>query len=260
MKYLNTKILILSLLMLAVAAVPGFAKTNGLSMQKWQLVELNGQMVTRSKAFIQFNENQARFTGNTGCNQMFGSVAVIGRRINIARVGTTRMLCTDRGANRTEAALVKALEAATRYRLIGNTLELSDKNRVIARFHAARGSDDDHDDSGLGDKKWMLESIKGTPIANAARGAFLVFDRKKMSAGGDSSCNVFGGSYKVDGRRIAITEIVSTMRACVEDERMEIERAFFDSLEKADRYAIDNNKLTLHRGRTPLLTFRGRPK
>jgi heat shock protein HslJ len=50
------------------------------------------------------------------------------------------------------------------------------------------------------------------------------------------------------------------MRACIEDERMKIERDFLDGLEKANRYEIQREKLMLYQSNRLLLTFKGEAK
>ena len=150
-----------------------------------------------------------------------------------------------------------------RYRQVRDTLELLDRNRVVLKFTAMHK---EYPDNGgeqgtrLEDKKWMLESIAGRKTLTAIDKAFLVFDAEKKSAGGDSSCNVFGGSYSVKGDRLQITDVVSTMRACIEDDRMDTERHFLDGLRATNRYKIENNRLLLYRGEKLLLTLRGERK
>jgi heat shock protein HslJ len=87
-----------------------------------------------------------------------------------------------------------------------------------------------------------------------------VFDKSKNGAGGNTGCNVFGGSYEADGKKIAITEIISTMRACVEDDRMSVERELLDGLRDSNRYEIKGGKLYLYAGQRLLLTLQGEDK
>jgi heat shock protein HslJ len=130
--------------------------------------------------------------------------------------------------------------------------------RLIA---TSKQAPDDTDDSvKLEDKKWTLEAIKGVAVSKIGRTAFVVFDKNKGSAGGDSSCNVFGGSYTASGRTLKITDIISTMRACIEDDRMSIEREFLDGLRQANQYRIDRGKLMLYRNDRLLLTLNGETK
>lgn len=90
--------------------------------------------------------------------------------------------------------------------------------------------------------------------------AFIVFDIDIGSAGGNTSCNVFGGNYEANGGKFRHFQAISTMRACIEDNRMSVERGMFDGLRKADRYAIFENRLALYNGGQELLTFIGTEK
>ena len=256
------KVLVVITIMVA-SAVAALAQADRLGTRQWKLVQLEGLNVqSSSRAYLELEANETRFTGNTGCNRMFGSVYLQGRRIDFSNIGTTKMACTDTRVRRVETAFVRALENADRFRRRGNALDLYDRNRLIARLTAVTKQPpiDDADRVELGDRKWMLESIKGSPVGLAARGAFLVFDTAKRSAGGDSSCNVFGGSYTSNNGTLRITDVVATMRACVEDERMNIEREFLGGLRDANRYLIERGKLMLYRNQRLLLTFNGERK
>jgi len=116
------------------------------------------------------------------------------------------------------------------------------------------------DQLNLEDKKWILESIANSPIPKVEEEAFISFDPVKGSAGGNTSCNVFGGNYETNGDKISITKTIATMRACIEDERMQIERQFLDALRIANRYEVRGDKLLLYHDRKLLLTFTGRDK
>jgi heat shock protein HslJ len=247
-----------------VASVVGaLAQGDRIGTRQWKLVQLDGVPVqASSRAYFELDARQTRFTGNSGCNRMFGNVSLQGRRVDFSNIGTTRAACVDPRIRPVETGFVRALENADRFRQIGNSLELLDRNRVVARLSAASKQDPIDDDVrvGLEDRKWMLEAIKGVPIAKAGRGAFLVFDATKGSAGGNSSCNVFGGQYTANNRTIRITDVVATMRACIEDSRMSVEREYLDALRQANRYSIERNKLMLYRNERLLLTFNGERK
>ena len=256
------KTVLIAIVMLA-SGIGALAQADRVGNRQWKLVQLDGANVqASSKAYLELDASQTRFSGNTGCNRMFGPVVVQARRIDFSNIGTTRMACTDPRARRLETSFVRALENVDRYRRSGNSLELLDRNRVVARLTADSKQDPVDDNSGIGleDRKWMLESIKGEPLARIARGAFLVFDKAKASAGGDSSCNVFGGQYTATNRNLRITDVVATMRACIEDSRMSVEREFLDALRQTNRYSILSGKLMLYRNGSLLLTFNGERK
>lgn len=259
---LKLRSLLLTIGLITIGTVVAFAQPDRLSTQQWKLVQVNGRRVVNSDAFLEINNRQVRFMGNTGCNQMSGAVSVRGRRIDFSNVVTTRRACMDPRANRTERELVKALENVDRYRQVRDTLELMDRNQVVLKFTAI-GEDEPGNggnEARLESRKWMLESIAGQRTFKAIQVAFLNFDADKKSAGGDSSCNVFGGSYIVKGDRLRITDIMSTMRACIEDERMTVERHFLDGLRETNRYEIRDGRLFMYRGNNLLLTLRGERK
>ena len=234
----------------------------GIGGWPWQLTYVKGITVgNNSSAYLEVNHALTKFSGTTGCNRMFGAVDVQGRRLDFSNIGTTKMACRDPRARRVETVLVKALEKVDRYRQHANILELYDRDRLVLKFAVPIVPPADSEDPiSLEDRKWTLDSIGSDPATKLGKTAFLVFDKTKQSAGGNSSCNVFGGSYTTKGSALKIAEVVSTMRACIEDERMSIERQFLDGLQKANRYEIAKGKLMLYRDKRLLLTFVGERK
>jgi heat shock protein HslJ len=234
---------------------------NDLSAKHWELTELGGKRIYSSKAFLEIDASQNRFAGNAGCNRMFGTVNINGKNINFGGVGTTRMFCSEAGVMKLEGDFTRALERVTRFEKTGNNLSLYARNRLILKFKGTdKSGSDDNSQLKLEDKKWVLQSIKGRNLPKVETLPFINFDKAKRSAGGDTGCNVFGGNYSVTRDTIAITNIISTMRACIEDERMNLEREFKNGLENANRFEITGGKLNLYSGRTLLLTFRAENK
>lgn len=256
------KLILIGMVVAAVASA-AFAQGGQIGTRQWKLVQLNGMSVGEaSAAYLQIDEAAARFTGNAGCNRMFGTAIVQRNRINFSGIGTTRMACRDRRTQRLETDFVRALGRVDRFEKRGNVLNLYIRRRLVIRLEAPMKQSpvEPQPGTGLEDKKWVLESIGNTPVSRLGRTAFVVFDDSKRSAGGNSSCNVFGGSYSVNGSDLKITDVVATMRACIEDDRMRIEREFLDGLRNTNRYEIDRNKLLLFQGRRLLLTLAGQPK
>ena len=247
----RTFLLITFLTALCVGATAQLLHMDG---RQWKLVELNGSPVKASNAYLEFDLARKRMTGHAGCNRMFGGIEISGRLIAFSTIGTTRMACSDMSV---ETAFLTALKGIDRFRQSGNTLELSKGRTVVMRLADKQTS---VRTPGLEEKKWVLESIGSQSVTKAGRSAFLVFDKAKASAGGNSSCNIFGGSYSTTGQTIEFIEITSTMMACLEDSRMEIERQFLDALRETNRYKIRNNKLMLYRDDGLLLTMSGEPK
>jgi len=261
-----------SLILIAIIttfAAAALAQAERIGFRQWKLVQLDGIRVAGSStAYLQLDPDPTRFTGSTGCNRMFGAVAVDKRRLSFSNIGTTKMACADPRVRRIETAFIRALGNVDRYRETGNSLELYSRGRLVMKFNLVMKftpptklpAKDPVQSMRLEDKKWMLEAIEGIPVSTVARTAFVVFNSDKQSAGGNTSCNVFGGTYSTSGSTLKITDVISTERACEEDNRMTIERQFLDGLQKANRYDIQGAKLMLYENRRLLLTLTGQAK
>jgi heat shock protein HslJ len=255
-------------LLILVAIVSAFAtaalaQAQQIGVRQWKLVELNGVRVGESSAaYLQLDEGQRRLAGNAGCNRMFGTAKVESSRVVFSNIATTRMACRDRLTRRLESDFIRMLQRVDRFERRGNLLDFYIRRRLVMRFEAPTRHPpvEPEPAMNLQDKKWVLESIGNTPVSKLGRTAFIVFDTAKRSAGGNSSCNVFGGSYTAAANTLRITDVVATMRACIEDDRMRIERGFLDGLRTTNRYEIEHGKLMLYQNRRLLLTFKGELK
>lgn len=73
-------------------------------------------------------------------------------------------------------------------------------------------------------------------------------------ASGSTGCNSYSGAYEVRGDSISFGRLVSTRRACLDQNANEQEQRFLSSLESANRFRLSSNRLTLlsDRGRNVL--------
>ena len=71
---------------------------------------------------------------------------------------------------------------------------------------------------------------------------------------GSTGCNSYGGTYQVRGDNISFNRIVSTRRACLDQNANEQEHRFLSTLETANRFRLSSNRLTIisDRGRSVL--------
>lgn len=243
---------------LGLTGISAAAKDRDLTGVRWELTRVNNRTVVNSPAYIELDSANRRFAGNTGCNQMFGTVRINGGRITLTNIGTTKRMCKLMPGSVPEHTIVRSLENTVSYRLNGRVLTFYDRRgRIEMQF---RRDAPRPEQTALEDRKWMLEAIGNRRTLVAISDAFVVFDEKRRSAGGDSGCNSYGGSYTARNSTISITDIISTMRACEEGNKMEVERSLFDGLRRANRYEIRDGRLFLYRGSNLLLTFRGERK
>jgi heat shock protein HslJ len=259
----KTSVQILTIITLAFAASAS-AQTSPAG-RTWKLEFLRGVNTRSVDVHIQFDTVGKRFTGNTGCNVMNGAVRIKANSIAFSRVITTKRACAG-AARAVETGLLAALGRTTRFQSSRNRLRLYARNRLLAEFSSITDPSEIDEPQNVADtfrleeRKWVLESISGKTIPKVEQAAFIVFDPVKGSAGGDTSCNVFGGSYSTQGNKIKFTQTISTMRACIEDQRMDIERGFLDGLRAADRYEIRADRLLLYERNRLVLSFVGRKK
>jgi putative lipoprotein len=93
---------------------------------------------------------------------------------------------------------------------------------------------------------WKLTSYSHadvlTPAVSGAE-AGLTFNHDGTISG-NSGCNGFGGSYKVEGDQVSFSEVVSTLMAC-DEPRMAQEGAFHQVLTETATFNIEGNTLTI---------------
>jgi len=73
-------------------------------------------------------------------------------------------------------------------------------------------------------------------------------------ASGSTGCNSYSGTYQVRGDNISFSRLVSTRRACLDQNANQQEQRFLSALEAANRFRLLTNRLTIlsDRGRNVL--------
>jgi heat shock protein HslJ len=73
-------------------------------------------------------------------------------------------------------------------------------------------------------------------------------------ASGSTGCNSYGGTYQVRGDNISFGRLISTKRACLDQNANQQEQRFLSALEAANRFRLSSNRLTIFsdRGRNAL--------
>ena len=256
---------LLGLIIFAVSAAA--AQRQSLANAEWKLTEAYGQRARQTNAMLDFDDNLSRFTGSGGCNRIFGPVTITADRMRFGQIASTRMMCKMLPGSIPETTVLRGLNATRKYSIARGELTLMDyRGGVLMRFQRAdRGQGNGNNGNGaaqrLDDQRWVLEQIGNRQTYVPIRGVFINFDSSRRSVGGNTGCNVFGGSYTALRNTISMTELISTMRACVEGGKMQTERELLDGLRRADTFEITNdNRLRLYDNGRVLLTFRGERK
>jgi len=88
-------------------------------------VQLSGG---RRDAFINFDANEKRFTGNGGCNQISGKYRLDKNNIHFSEVISTKMSCEDIAF---ENSFLAILNSVNKYEMRRNDLLLKRKKEVV---------------------------------------------------------------------------------------------------------------------------------
>lgn len=108
----------------------------------------------------------------------------------------------------------------------------------------------------LAETKWELVEINGKAIEpNKGRDYFINFDSKTGTFRSFVGCNRISGNYfmKSPNNKLGFTNVISTRKACNDNN---LERDFFNNLQKTDNYMIDDKMLHLHIGKKAIAKFK----
>jgi heat shock protein HslJ len=105
--------------------------------RRWILTEMKGIPVQlsggRRDAYIHFEPNEKRFSGNGGCNQISGNYNIDKHDIRFSEVISTKMSCEDIAFENT---FLSTLNSINHYEQRGDDLLLKRKKEVLLRFSA----------------------------------------------------------------------------------------------------------------------------
>ena len=114
----------------------------GLSPGPWRLLDVGGAAAVPEDAarrpWLSFATDSNRVSGHFGCNGTGGQYTAEGQSLKFERMMRTKMACADQRLNVQESAVATAVESTDRYRIAGDTLELRQGERILARFVRGR--------------------------------------------------------------------------------------------------------------------------
>ena len=127
---------------IALMLQPAPAQTAGSSGAKlrgtrWVLAEVNGQPAHPGQGETPHLElhKKENFTGSTGCNRMSGTYIASEGALQFTPGAMTMKACAELVMQQ-EQALLAAMKGTTAYQINGNTLELRNRDKVLAKFTA----------------------------------------------------------------------------------------------------------------------------
>lgn len=99
----------------------------------------------------------------------------------------------------------------------------------------------------LAGTQWTLVSM-GAPgmETSVAEGSVVTLEfNSDNSVGGSAGCNSYGGSYQIEDGRLILSEIISTLMACIDEDVMAQEQQFLAALNTARAFTVTEDTLTI---------------
>jgi heat shock protein HslJ len=92
---------------------------------------------------------------------------------------------------------------------------------------------------------WKLTHLRDAPVpaAPGQREPHLIFNAENRRVNGSGGCNHVGGSYELNGDRLSLDSITTTLMACAEG--METEKSFLETLREVSGWRVDGQQLEL---------------
>jgi uncharacterized lipoprotein YbaY len=108
----------------------------GLFGRRWRLTELRGNAVNTTRAYVVFNRDKMRYSGEGGCNSFSGRFEISATNLKLSPAVHTLMACGDREAQQVEDNFLKGLEQSTGFQINDDILHLSAAGSPILTFKA----------------------------------------------------------------------------------------------------------------------------
>lgn len=104
----------------------------------------------------------------------------------------------------------------------------------------------------LENTEWQLTQLNGKAITGESIPT-LTLSSDENRAYGYNGCNRYFGEYRINGNKLELGRVASTMMACMDS--MALEREFMDALNSASIYKLNGKTLELYQGDTLQLRF-----
>lgn len=130
--FLNTSVFFL---LLAIGCSSNKESVNNLLHDIWVLESVKGEPYSLAEnqnlhPTIEIYLAEERFSGNTGCNNMNGTLTVDGSKITFTNIITTKMFCNDVD----ETGFLSSLEKVNRYKIEKMRLYLYEDDSELMIF------------------------------------------------------------------------------------------------------------------------------
>ncbi len=184
--------------------------------------------------------------GSAGCNHYGAGYHLDGAGLTIEPAIRTEMYCSEPpGVMDQEDRYLAHLTEVASYRMEDGLLTLMDSDGadILVFEEVVRMPD-----LPLVGTDWVLESYStgGDAISSLVSGTTIT---AKFAADGtvtgNSGCNHYGGEYSLDGTKLSVSSLYSTLMYCTDPGVMEQEARYMGLLGNVSSYRVESNRLTL---------------
>jgi heat shock protein HslJ len=243
---------IFALLLLVGCAPMNSASGGTVTGQTWVLTELAGQPLVADSGISASFSADGTVSGSAGCNRYNGKYTTSGDSITFSvNMAMTMMMC-EQAIMDQETVYINTLGQVKTYSVADSQLSLKDASGKTILVFQAQSQD-------LAGTSWeAVNFFNGNQaIVGAITGTTLTAEfGKDGTLSGNGGCNNFNGPYTVDGDKIKIGPLASTMMACAEPEGvMEQESQYLAALQMAETYQVEADVLELRRSDQTLVAI-----
>jgi heat shock protein HslJ len=112
------------------------ARAAQLFSKRWTLTEMENRTSSADVPYIEFDRDQQRTSGSSGCNRFTGTFQIDGSMLKFSRIAGTRRACLDADVQHLEMTFLKLLETTTRFEVQENGLRLFADDVLVLAFVA----------------------------------------------------------------------------------------------------------------------------
>lgn len=219
------------------------ANDDPLAGSSWQLVEMGPEdnpVSPLPDTIVTAEFNNGQITGSTGCNSYFADyTAGADGSLELGEIGSTLIGCPEPLMTQ-ENDFLAALATASGYNLEGDRLMIAYENgRLVFQtpIHVT--------DASLTGAVWALHTfIEGETATSLVADTTITAEFADGQVSGSAGCNIYFGSYELEGNNLTFGELGSTRMACTEPV-MAQENRFLAAMAAVETFILAGDELTL---------------
>ena len=240
------------LVLLAGCSSLNSSKGGTLTGQPWVLTEMAGQPLAADTVITTIFNADGSVSGSAGCNRYNGKFTLSGNSISFSvNIAMSMMMC-EQSIMDQESAYINSLGEVRTMSIFNNRLSLKDVNGKSLLVFKAQSQN-------LSGTSWEAVNFYNgnQAIVGVITGTSLTAEfGKDGTLSGNGGCNNFSGPYTVDGEKIKVGPLASTMMACADPEGvMEQEAQYLSALQMAETYQVEGKVLELRRSDQSLVAI-----